>query len=97
MKIVVSVTVGLDEGEYFEATAYGQKDQFQVESLSTTGRDDGRERTELYASGTRFTKKGTLYKGGQQKRAWAFLKVADLPESIQTGLRDAGVLQPRKD
>jgi hypothetical protein len=91
MKVRVSVTVMLDESECFEADAYGKKDRFLVECLSIT--DQHELRSEIYASGTRLTKKGTLYKGGQQKRAWAFLPVKDLPPILRAGLVDAGVLE----
>lgn len=92
MKIRVSVTVALEESEYFVATAYDGKSQFQVRSLSTTDYD--KERRDIYASGVRLTKKGTPYRGGQQMRAWGFVPTKGLPEAIQRGLVDGGVLAP---
>lgn len=90
MRVLVSVTLHLDEGDRFEAQAYGSKDMFEVHSLSASDRD--KERTDIYASGVRLTKKGTPYKGGQQARAWGWLQFTDLPIPVLDALRASGVI-----
>lgn len=97
MRVQVSVTVHLDEGERFEADVYGGKarnERFEVQMLSASDRD--KERKDIYASGVRLTKKGTPYKGGQSARAWGWLPLADLPSAVLDALLASGVVV-RKD